>query len=100
MVVITAAVLSIRSMLARPDASTWRARQVVLISIDTLRADRLGAYGYTAKETSPNLDRPRQAVGGLRSRLFGGTVDDSLARRRAHRALSRSRSAPTPMPTR
>ena len=29
---------------------------VVLISIDTLRADRLGAYGY-AEPTSPNIDR-------------------------------------------
>jgi arylsulfatase A-like enzyme len=28
---------------------------VILISIDTLRADRLGAYGYK-KETSPNID--------------------------------------------
>lgn len=29
---------------------------VVLISIDTLRADRLGLYGY-ARNTSPNIDR-------------------------------------------
>jgi len=29
---------------------------VVLISVDTLRADRLGAYGYRQRETSPNLD--------------------------------------------
>lgn len=29
---------------------------VILISIDTLRADRLGSYGYT-RPTSPNLDR-------------------------------------------
>lgn len=34
----------------------WRAEQVVLISIDTLRADRLGTYGYTTRPTSPNLD--------------------------------------------
>ncbi|MCB9897574.1 MAG: sulfatase [Planctomycetes bacterium] len=31
------------------------ARNVVLISIDTLRADHLGCYGY-ARETSPRLD--------------------------------------------
>ena len=28
---------------------------IVLISIDTLRADHLGAYGY-ARDTSPNID--------------------------------------------
>jgi arylsulfatase A-like enzyme len=31
-------------------------RHLVVISIDTLRADRLGSYGY-ARNTSPNLDR-------------------------------------------
>jgi len=40
---------------ARP-ASPWRARQVVLITIDTLRASRLGLYGYRTQPTSPNLD--------------------------------------------
>jgi len=30
-------------------------RNVILISIDTLRADHLGCYGY-ARETSPNMD--------------------------------------------
>lgn len=30
-------------------------RQVILISIDTLRADHLGVYGYR-RETSPNID--------------------------------------------
>ena len=29
---------------------------VVLISVDTLRADRLGAYGYTTRPTSPQID--------------------------------------------
>jgi arylsulfatase A-like enzyme len=29
---------------------------VILISADTLRADRLGAYGYTARPTSPRID--------------------------------------------
>jgi len=36
--------------------SPWRARQVVLITIDTLRFDRLGVYGYTRRATSPNID--------------------------------------------
>ncbi len=40
---------------ARESEST-RAPDVVLISIDTLRADRLGCYGYE-RDTSPNLDR-------------------------------------------
>ncbi len=31
-------------------------RNVILITVDTLRADHLGAYGY-ARNTSPNLDR-------------------------------------------
>src|SRR5215469_5191108 len=31
-------------------------RNVILISIDTLRADHLGTYGYS-RRTSPNLDR-------------------------------------------
>ena len=33
---------------------SWRADLVVLISLDTLRADHLDAYGY-ARETAPNL---------------------------------------------
>jgi len=32
---------------------------VILISIDTLRVDRLGCYGYT-RDTSPNIDRFRE----------------------------------------
>jgi arylsulfatase A-like enzyme len=30
---------------------------VILVSIDTLRADRLNAYGYRARTTSPEIDR-------------------------------------------
>jgi len=38
------------------------ARRVILITCDTLRADRLGCYGYE-RPTSPNLDRfAREAV--------------------------------------
>ena len=32
-------------------------RGVILICIDTLRADHLGAYGYDVRETTPALDR-------------------------------------------
>jgi arylsulfatase A-like enzyme len=33
------------------------ARKVILVTIDALRADRLGCYGYTKRPTSPNIDR-------------------------------------------
>ncbi|MCC6142690.1 MAG: sulfatase-like hydrolase/transferase, partial [Candidatus Hydrogenedentes bacterium] len=39
-----------------PAASARPGPNVVLISLDTLRADRLGAYGY-GRNTSPNIDR-------------------------------------------
>lgn len=34
-------------------AAGWN---VVIVSVDTLRADRLGAYGYTTRPTSPAID--------------------------------------------
>jgi arylsulfatase A-like enzyme/Tfp pilus assembly protein PilF len=36
--------------------AAWAAPNLVLVTIDTLRPDRLGCYGYTKIET-PNLDR-------------------------------------------
>lgn len=39
----------------RPDTPA-HSPNILLISIDTLRADHLGCYGYT-KDTSPNIDR-------------------------------------------
>ena len=33
------------------------ARKVILVTIDALRADRIGSYGYTTRPTTPNLDR-------------------------------------------
>ena len=38
-------------------AGAARGWNVLLVSVDTLRADRLGAYGYSTRESSPNLDR-------------------------------------------
>jgi arylsulfatase A-like enzyme len=35
------------------EAKGWN---VVLLTVDTLRADRLGAYGYTARQNSPRID--------------------------------------------
>ena len=46
-------VLFLAAALAAPD--------VVLISVDTLRADRLGCYGYESN-TSPNLDKFAQSA--------------------------------------
>ncbi len=40
----------------RPLAGAAKKWNVVLLSIDTLRADRLNSYGYTTHKTSPNLD--------------------------------------------
>jgi arylsulfatase len=37
-------------------AGAARGWNVVLLTIDTLRADHLGAYGYARRATSPNLD--------------------------------------------
>ena len=37
-------------------ALDWTGRDVLVISIDALRADHVGAYGY-ARPTTPNLDR-------------------------------------------
>ncbi len=39
-----------------PDALTQDPLSVLLVSVDTLRADRLGSYGYEAAVT-PVLDR-------------------------------------------
>jgi arylsulfatase A-like enzyme len=40
----------------KPLAGAARGWNVVLITVDTLRADRLGAYGYKDRPTSPRLD--------------------------------------------
>jgi tetratricopeptide (TPR) repeat protein len=55
------ALLAIASLLtsctrAKPPLAVQHPRLIVLVTIDTLRADRLGAYGSTAGLT-PNLDR-------------------------------------------
>ena len=39
----------------KPDALQSPEQGVVLITVDTLRADKLGSYGY-GLQTSPNLD--------------------------------------------
>ncbi len=37
-----------------PDAAGYN---VLMISVDALRADHIGAYGYTERPTTPNIDR-------------------------------------------
>jgi arylsulfatase A-like enzyme len=54
---------------------------VVLISMDTLRADHLGAYGY-ARPTSPNIDRL-----AARSVVFEKAVAQSAWTRPAHASM-------------
>jgi arylsulfatase A-like enzyme len=55
------AFLALASVLALAScARETRPPNVILISIDTLRADRLGCYGYT-RPTSPFLDRMARA---------------------------------------
>ncbi|MBI5498304.1 MAG: sulfatase [Deltaproteobacteria bacterium] len=48
-----------------------RLRRIVFLSLDTVRADHLGAWGYTRHPTSPNLDA--LAAGGVRfARAYSG----------------------------
>jgi arylsulfatase A-like enzyme/Tfp pilus assembly protein PilF len=49
-------VITIVFILLRPEGPSQRARNVVLISIDTCRADYLGCYGYPHRIT-PNVDK-------------------------------------------
>jgi len=54
---------------------------LILVSIDTLRADHLGAYGY-ARPTSPNLDR--LARRGVR---FADVVTQSTSTKMSHKSI-------------
>jgi arylsulfatase A-like enzyme len=53
---LAAAVLGLVGAIAPACARHERPLNVVLISVDTLRADRLGVYGYTTRSTSPRID--------------------------------------------
>ena len=82
---------------------------MLLISIDTLRADHLGSYGY-AKPTSPVLDALAARSVRFADAHAPDAVDAALARGHAHRpppararhprqGRSRSRTAPRPSPS-
>ena len=47
--------------------ATNKQYNIILISIDTLRADHLGCYGYQ-RATSPNIDK--FAKGGILLKIF------------------------------
>jgi arylsulfatase A-like enzyme len=75
------------------------ARNLVLISLDTLRADRLGVYGY-ARATSPHLDAfASEAFVFERAQSAGnatvGAHHALFQSRPASRAIARKESAPT-----
>jgi arylsulfatase A-like enzyme len=62
-------------------------RSVILISLDTLRADHLGAYGYS-RPTSPRLDA--FAAEGV---VFERAIAQASSTRPSHRSLFQSRPA-------
>jgi arylsulfatase A-like enzyme len=51
-----AVVLGLGGAAAASCSLSERPLNVVLVSVDTLRADHLGTYGYTARATSPRID--------------------------------------------
>jgi len=62
-------------------------QNLVLVSLDTLRADHMGLYGY-ARPTTPNLDHfATQAV------VFERAMSHASSTRPAHQALFQSRPA-------
>ncbi len=97
-------------ILASPPAAEGGAPGVILVSIDTLRADHLGCYGYD-RPTSPALDD--LAAGATQYRraystypttmlshmaLLRGTHPDGLSRSLAHEAgLDPEAHAPDPV---
>ena len=72
---------AISSSCAREDTSESEPPNVVLISVDSLRPDHLGAYGYP-KNTSPRIDK--LAAGGA---IFANAVSSSSWTLPAHAAL-------------
>ena len=50
------AIASIFALLAATGCGGERRPSVVLVSIDTLRADHVGIYGYE-RDTTPHIDR-------------------------------------------
>ncbi|HVR21245.1 MAG TPA: sulfatase-like hydrolase/transferase, partial [Polyangiaceae bacterium] len=72
-----AACLEAASGAAPARALDLRGRDVLLVTIDALRADHVGAYGY-ARKTTPNLDRLARE-GALFERAYTPTPHTSYA---------------------
>lgn len=53
----TAALLTLVVLASPPSKAAPSKPNVVLVLMDTLRAQQLGAYGYTKRKPSPNIDR-------------------------------------------
>jgi len=70
-----------RSLLNRPVQDLALPHNLILISIDTLRADHLGTYGYY-RDTSPNLDRL-----AARSTVFERAVAQAPNTKPSHASL-------------
>jgi arylsulfatase A-like enzyme len=70
-----------RSLPNHPEQSSPAPTNLILISIDTLRADHLGAYGYP-RDTSPNLDRL-----AARSSVFERAVAQAPNTKPSHASL-------------
>jgi arylsulfatase A-like enzyme len=61
--VVAAVVIGLRWRAAEEESALWQPRHVVLFTVDTWRADRLGVYGYRDADTSPRLDAwAREAI--------------------------------------
>jgi arylsulfatase A-like enzyme len=81
------AVLLLLATACAPPLPDPTARNLVIVSLDTLRADRLGTYGY-GRETSPKLDAwARKAF------VFGRATSAGNATVGAHHAIFQSRVA-------
>ena len=66
---------------------TWKPRRrlgpnLILISLDTLRADRLGSYGYERRPTTPALD-----AFAARSLRFAKAISQAPWTKPSHRAM-------------
>jgi arylsulfatase A-like enzyme len=83
---VACAIAALCAAACRPGA-TDAPRHLVLISLDTLRADHLGLYGY-ARATSPDLDRWSE-----RAFVFERALAPANATIASHHALFQSRFA-------
>jgi len=82
-----AVVCSLFPAFACGKAEPPKPRSAILVSLDTLRADHLGCYGY-ARETSPHID----ALAG-EGILFEHAIAQATSTLPSHRSLFQSRPA-------